>query len=95
MELTFRKVAGRQNARICADLFPQWDTATAEAWSAAKEAAFRAKAVGKLVPMPGLDKVMALIDKLGLKKAAVTNAPRPNAEFMLVLHTLVDYDRMH
>ena len=43
--------------------------------------------------MPGLDKVMALIDKLGLKKAAVTNAPRPNAEFMLVLHTLVAYGR--
>lgn len=77
------KIAGRQNALICADLFPQWDTATAEKWSEDKEAAFREKAAGKLQPMTGLEEVIAIIDQLGLKKAAVTNAPRPNAEFML------------
>jgi HAD superfamily hydrolase (TIGR01509 family) len=77
------KIAGRQNALICADLFPSWDTQTAEQWSADKEAAFRDKAVGKLKPMRGLDEVMTLIEELGLKKAAVTNAPRLNAEFML------------
>ena len=76
-------IAGRQNARICADLFPHWDAATAEKWSYDKEAAFREKAAGKLRAMSGLDEVMQIMDDLGLKKAAVTNAPRPNAEFML------------
>jgi HAD superfamily hydrolase (TIGR01509 family) len=77
------KIAGRQNALICADLFPDWDTATREQWSADKEAAFREKAKGTLRAMTGLENVMKLIDDLGLKKAAVTNAPRPNAELML------------
>ena len=77
------KIAGRQNAAICADLFPDWDAATAAKWSDSKEAAFRDKAVGKLQAMAGLEEVMTCIDALGLKKAAVTNAPRPNAEFML------------
>jgi len=80
----FRKnIAGRQNALICKDFFPEWDTARAQAWSDNKEAMFRERAVGKLAGMPGLEKLMDWIDANGIAKAAVTNAPRPNAEFML------------
>ncbi len=78
-----KKIAGRQNAIICADLFPEWDSQKAEEWSAFKEAKFRERAAGKLQAMPGLERFMEWIDKNNLKKAAVTNAPRANAEFML------------
>ena len=78
-----KKIAGRQNAIICADLFPEWNTQKAEEWSAFKEAKFRERAAGKLQAMPGLERFMDWIDKNNLKKAAVTNAPRANAEFML------------
>jgi beta-phosphoglucomutase-like phosphatase (HAD superfamily) len=77
------KIAGRQNAIICAELFPDWDVKKAEEWSAYKEAKFRESAVGKLTAMPGLERFMAWIDENNLEKAAVTNAPRANAEFML------------
>ncbi len=77
------RIAGRQNAIICADLFPEWDVKKAEEWSAFKEAKFRESAVGKLEAMPGLEHFMEWIDENNLKKAAVTNAPRANAEFML------------
>ena len=78
-----KKIAGRQNAIICADLFPDWDTKKGEEWSAMKEARFRERAAGKLEAMPGLERFMAWIDENSIKKAAVTNAPRANAEFML------------
>jgi len=48
-----------------------------------KEATFRERAAELLVQMPGLDAVKVWCDDLGLKKAAVTNAPRLNAEFIL------------
>ena len=78
-----KKIAGRQNAIICADLFPEWDSKKSEEWSAFKEAKFRERAVGNLEAMPGLERFMAWIDENNVKKAAVTNAPRANAEFML------------
>ena len=48
-----------------------------------KEAMFRDRARGKMQGLCGLTRVMDWIDSNGIKKAAVTNAPRPNAEFML------------
>ena len=47
-----------------------------EAWAVAKEARFRDMAAGKLEAMEGLERVLEWIDKKGIKKAAVTNAPR-------------------
>jgi len=91
-EAFFRKhIAGRQNQAICKDFFPEWDRETAEAWSEAKEARFRKEAAGRLESMKGLEKLMDWIEKRGIKKAAVTNAPRLNAEFMLQVIDKLDW----
>ena len=44
---------------------------------------FRDLAADGLAPVAGLDAFLAAVDARGLAKAAVTNAPRANAEFML------------
>jgi HAD superfamily hydrolase (TIGR01509 family) len=48
-----------------------------------KEATFRALAADGVPPMPGLLALLDLADAAGVPYAAVTNAPRPNAEMML------------
>lgn len=90
------RIAGRQNAIICADFFPEWDKEKAEAWAYHKEATFREYAARDgLEAMKGLQKFMDWIDTRGLKKAAVTNAPRLNAEFMLkVINKLEWFDEI-
>ena len=85
-EAFFRKrIAGRQNARIMADFFPEWPLEKRERWSLEKEARFRQVASSSLMErkMPGLDKLKVWIEDRDLPRAAVTNAPRLNAEAML------------
>jgi HAD superfamily hydrolase (TIGR01509 family) len=48
-----------------------------------KEATFRELAAGGVAPTPGLMALLDLADREGIPCAAVTNAPRPNAEMML------------
>ena len=83
----FRKyIAGRQNALIMEDFFPQWSISQRESWSIMKEARFREVAQGttmKQSKMKGLDKLRNWIDSNNIRKAAVTNAPRLNAEAIL------------
>ena len=91
-EAFFRKhISGRANALITADFFPTWSIADREAWSIRKEERFRevAQATMKQSQMPGLDRLRAWIDAHHLGKAAVTNAPRLNAEAIL---SGIDYD---
>ena len=78
-----RAISGRQNALICADLFPDSDAAWRRDFADRKEALFRDLAADGLAPVAGLDAFLAAVDARGLAKAAVTNAPRANAEFML------------
>lgn len=42
-------------------------------------------------PVNGIDKVKKWVEDRGLKRAAVTNAPRPNAELMLSILGLTDF----
>lgn len=92
------RIAGRQNAAIMNDLFPAWPRQKREEWSVAKEARFRAAAASSLRARktPGLDRVRAWIEERDVPRAAVTNAPRLNAEAMIggidyggFFHTLV------
>jgi HAD superfamily hydrolase (TIGR01509 family) len=48
-----------------------------------KEETFRALAAGGVAPTPGLMSLLDRADREGIPCAAVTNAPRPNAEMML------------
>lgn len=82
----FRKnIAGRQNSLIMADFFPEWPIEKREEWSIQKEARFREIAAASLMDrkMPGLDKLKAWIEENDVSRAAVTNAPRLNAEAMI------------
>ncbi|KAI4327229.1 hypothetical protein L6164_019717 [Bauhinia variegata] len=56
-----------------------------------KEAMFCRLAAEQLRPLNGLDKVRKWIEDRGLKLAAVTNAPRPNAELMIKILGLSDF----
>lgn len=78
-------IAGRQNALIMADFFPDWPITKREEWSILKEARFREVAASSLSErkMPGLDKLKSWIEARNLPRAAVTNAPRLNAEAMV------------
>lgn len=80
------KIAGRSNALIMADLFPHWSMTRRESWSINKEKQFRNKASKLMMDlkMPGLDKLRTWIENnKEVRRAAVTNAPRLNAEAML------------
>ncbi|XLR64090.1 hypothetical protein S83_014762 [Arachis hypogaea] len=56
-----------------------------------KEAMFRKWAKDQLKPLNGLDKVIKWVEDRSLKRAAVTNAPRPNAELMISKLGLSDF----
>lgn len=75
-------VMGQPNPAIAAWLFPEDDEAAHRAFSDAKEALFRSLARA-MAPLPGLIAVLDWADRIGARRAVVTNAPRVNAEFVL------------
>eukprot|EP00308_Calcidiscus_leptoporus_P013077 CAMPEP_0119362646 /NCGR_PEP_ID=MMETSP1334-20130426/9651_1 /TAXON_ID=127549 /ORGANISM="Calcidiscus leptoporus, Strain RCC1130" /LENGTH=228 /DNA_ID=CAMNT_0007377881 /DNA_START=103 /DNA_END=789 /DNA_ORIENTATION=+ len=80
-----QRISGRSNAAIVADLFPQFTAEQGAAFAEYKEACFRERAASLLPSLvtPGLHDLLSWIDAHGVAKAAVTNAPRKNAEQML------------
>ena len=76
------QVMGRPNAAIAAWLFPCENEAAQRAFSDAKEARFRSLA-REMAPLPGLVAVLDWAQRIGARRAVVTNAPRRNAEFVL------------
>ncbi|KAH8056220.1 pseudouridine 5'-phosphatase [Aureococcus anophagefferens] len=69
-----KTISGRQNKLICRDIFPEWDEARFEAFSARKEQMFRDMSRGSLAPIDGLIDFMGEIDRCGLRKAATPEA---------------------
>jgi len=78
-------ISGRSNAAIVGDLFPNMSQEQGNAFAEYKEACFRERAADLLPSLvtPGLQGLFSWMDEQGLAKAAVTNAPRKNAEQML------------
>lgn len=89
-EFFIATVAGKHNDDIALDLFPD-DRERGLKFVEDKEAMFRRLAAEQLKPLNGLDKVRKWIEDRGLKRAAVTNAPRPNAELILSKLGLSDF----
>jgi beta-phosphoglucomutase-like phosphatase (HAD superfamily) len=80
---TYRhKVSGRMNNEVLADLLPDATVAEHIAIGHEKEALFRAM-VGDIEPITGLLDLLDWADAAALRYAAVTNAPRENAELVL------------
>lgn len=75
-------IIGASNEVIMTGLFPGEPLDRLHAYSGEKEAAFRALA-RTLEPKPGLPALLDWAKARGLGIAAVTNAPRDNAEMML------------
>ena len=76
------RIMGQPNPAIAAWLFPGADEAAHRAFADAKEALFRSLARA-MTPLPGLVMVLDWADRIGARRAVVTNAPRLNAEFVL------------
>ncbi|GIL60993.1 hypothetical protein Vafri_15417 [Volvox africanus] len=83
-EVFFRRhISGRHNPEIAADLFPEWDEDRRTAFYLDKEERYRRLAAAGLEPLQGLREFLEWVRQRGLRTAAVTNAPRANAEMML------------
>ncbi|CAI8609362.1 unnamed protein product [Vicia faba] len=83
-------VAGKHNNDIALALFPG-ELERGLKFLDDKEAMFWRLAAEQLKALNGLDKVRKWIQDRGLKRAAVTNAPRPNAELALSKLGLSDF----
>jgi len=83
LERYAREIQGFTNDDITARLLPNETLARRRELSELKEATFRRMVQGHVKPKPGLMALLDRADAAGVPMAAVTNAPRPNAELML------------
>ncbi|XP_038906797.1 haloacid dehalogenase-like hydrolase domain-containing protein Sgpp [Benincasa hispida] len=90
-EFFIENISGRHNEDLCGILLPNWDLPKARKFLLHKEAYFCRLAAEQLKAIEGLDKVCKWIEERGIKRAAVTNAPRPNAELILSMLKLTDF----
>lgn len=81
-EVYRHRISGRINGDILADLLPHVPVADHVAIGREKEALFRSMA-GAMVPIAGLIDLLDWADMVGLRYAAVTNAPKENAALVL------------
>lgn len=78
-----KHISGRSNPDIVRDLLPHLSAEAKEQWIVDKEAYFCDLARTEIEPMVGLADLLRWIKANGVKCAAVTNAPRKNAEMLL------------
>ncbi|WP_108395637.1 HAD family hydrolase [Devosia submarina] len=78
-----RDLQGRANEDIAAHFMPHLPHDERMAVMMAKEALFRDIAATELHAVTGLFELLDLADSWGIPMAAVTNAPRPNADLIL------------
>ncbi|KAL6861661.1 hypothetical protein ACP4OV_017361 [Aristida adscensionis] len=90
-EFGMAHMAGRSNEQIGRFLFPDWDRARLDAFFAEKEALFARYAGEGLREIAGLTRLCRWAGDRGLRRAAVTNAPRANAELMISILGLSDF----
>ncbi|KAL8092017.1 haloacid dehalogenase-like hydrolase domain-containing protein Sgpp [Apium graveolens] len=90
-EFFVEHLSGKFNDELCGVLLPDWEFEKAMQFMEDKEALFRRLADTELKPLNGLDKLRKWIEDRGLKRAAVTNAPKPNAEMMIAMVGLSDF----
>ncbi|XP_012075559.1 haloacid dehalogenase-like hydrolase domain-containing protein Sgpp [Jatropha curcas] len=84
------KLSGKHNEDMALVLFPD-DIQGGMKFLADKEAMFRLLAPEKLKAVNGLYKMKKWVEDHGLKRAAVTNAPRENAQLIISILGLTDF----
>lgn len=90
-EFFVEHISGKHNEELSRVLLPDWEFEKAMQFMDDKEALFRRLAGTELKRLNGLDKLLKWIEDRGLKRAAVTNAPKPNAEMMIKMLGLSDF----
>ncbi|KAK1425133.1 hypothetical protein QVD17_20478 [Tagetes erecta] len=90
-EFFINNISGKHNEELCTVLLPDWEFEKAMKFMVDKEALFRRLAAEQLEPISGLNNLCKWVEDLGLKRAAVTNAPRSNAELLISMLKLQDY----
>nr|XP_023875151.1 haloacid dehalogenase-like hydrolase domain-containing protein Sgpp isoform X2 [Quercus suber] len=90
-EFFIKNISGKHNEELCGVLLPNWDLQRARKFMDDKEAFFRRLASEHLEPVKGLNKLCKWIEERGLKRAAVTNAERSNAELLISALGLSDF----
>uniref|UniRef100_A0A0D9WKY0 Uncharacterized protein n=1 Tax=Leersia perrieri TaxID=77586 RepID=A0A0D9WKY0_9ORYZ len=90
-EFGMAHMAGRSNDQIGRFLFPEWGQDQLDAFFAEKEALFARYAGEGLREIAGVTDYCRWAAGHGLKRAAVTNAPRANAELMISILGLSDF----
>ncbi|RLM54665.1 haloacid dehalogenase-like hydrolase domain-containing protein Sgpp [Panicum miliaceum] len=90
-EFFIKNIAGRSDAEAAQNLFPDWELEKGLKFLEEKDAKYRSLAKERLEPVKGLGKVVQWVKDHGYKRAAVTNAPRINAELMISLLGLSDF----
>ncbi|KAJ4775107.1 Haloacid dehalogenase-like hydrolase domain-containing protein Sgpp [Rhynchospora pubera] len=91
VEFGMKNMAGRTNEQIGQFLFPDWDQDQLNKLVQEKEALFESSARQHLKEINGLHKFCKWIEEKGLNRAAVTNAPRYNAELMISILGLSEF----
>ncbi|OWY28233.1 HAD family hydrolase [Herbaspirillum robiniae] len=76
-------IMGHANAAIFGYLFPGMPASEYLPLADEKESLFRAQLEKEVAPTPGIAALLDHIDRIGGRRAVVTNAPRANAELML------------
>jgi len=76
-----KRISGRTNAEIVADILPELSDAEGREFSDLKEREFRETA--RLDRLTGLDRLLAWCRDRQIRRGVVTNAPRDNARHML------------
>lgn len=82
-------ISGNTNEQLIAKVLPHLSPEEGKQLGIYKEAEYRARAK-TLQPMPGLERILQLTDRVPLKRAVVTNAPRENAFHMLEALNLIE-----
>ncbi|KAD4982667.1 hypothetical protein E3N88_19338 [Mikania micrantha] len=90
-EFFIDNISGKHNEELCSVLLPDWEFEKAMQFMVDKEALFRRLAAEQLEPISGLNNVCKWVEDLGLKRAAVTNAPKSNAELLISMLKLQDF----
>uniref|UniRef100_A0A7N0V9E0 Haloacid dehalogenase-like hydrolase domain-containing protein Sgpp n=1 Tax=Kalanchoe fedtschenkoi TaxID=63787 RepID=A0A7N0V9E0_KALFE len=90
-EFFITQISGKHNDNIGPILFPDWDVQKSRQFLDDKEALFRKLAAEEMKQVDGLDKLCQWITDRSLKRAAVTNAPRSNAELLLSMLGLSNF----
>ncbi|KAG0580531.1 hypothetical protein KC19_4G180100 [Ceratodon purpureus] len=90
-EFFIRQMSGKLNYVIAEELMPEMDEKKRIEMMDEKEARYRQLAAKDLQPIPGFLKFSEYVKKRGLRRAAVTNSPRLNAEQVIAALKIPDF----